>query len=83
MFSFLYSTLYAMGQQRIKREKRDIRRRIVSNAEYYIKWCQDNVVMREDGVERPVSIEEAVEFILLTTQEANDKLKATETPDKA
>jgi len=33
----------------------------------YVKWCKDNVTVRDDdGLEHPVNDSEAIEFILLT-----------------
>lgn len=65
----MYSYVYAMGQQRIKRSRRDIRKRIVSDTIKHIQWCQDNVTVREDGVDRPITVGEAAEFIYLTSHQ--------------
>lgn len=78
MFSFLYLILYAMGQQRIKRERRDRRRSLIKRTIKHIQWCQDNLSIREDGVDRPVTVAEAAEFIWLTSQQQQSKQKIDE-----
>lgn len=57
-----------MSQKVSKRIRRTRRERDLSRMKSYIAWCQQNVVVRdEDGIEYPVTAEEALQFIIMTT----------------
>lgn len=59
-----------MGQRVIKRRRRANRERLVRQAMSHLDWCMKHMAIRdEDGTERPVTLNEAAEFIYLTSHQ--------------
>lgn len=64
------------SQRRVKSDRRFKRRLAIRKMKDYIDWCQSNVFVRDiDGIERRLELLEAVEFIVLTTQQAVEGMK--------
>lgn len=56
-----------MGQSVIKRTRREYRAHAVKAMIKQMDWCMNNINIREDGVDRPITAVEAAEFIYLTS----------------
>lgn len=60
-----------MGQSSIKRQRRLVKQKAISDLRFYIDWCKEHITIKEeDGTERLITLLEAVEFIEMTTQQA-------------
>lgn len=67
-----------MSKKKCVERRRIARQIMLSKMGGYIQWCLDNVTVRDDGVERPVTVEESVEFIVHTT--TNTKMSTNKIP---
>ena len=57
----------SMSKKKCVLRRRAAERRIQNTIDTYVKWCKDNVTVRnDDGSEHPVDDNEAIEFILFT-----------------
>lgn len=57
----------SMSKKKCVLRRRAAERRMQNAIDTYVKWCKDNVTVRDDnGSEHPVNDSEAIEFILLT-----------------
>jgi hypothetical protein len=57
----------SMSKKKCVLRRRAAERRIQNAIDTYVKWCKDNVTVRnDDGSEHPVDDNEAIEFILFT-----------------
>jgi hypothetical protein len=65
-----------MGQSAIKRKRRNRREYLVKTMIRQLEWCQKNISIKEDGVERPITLNEAADFIYIASTEK----MCTETP---
>lgn len=67
-----------MSKKKCVERRRIARQQMLRKMGDYIQWCLDNVTVRDDGVERPPTIEESIEFIVHTA--TNTKMSTNKIP---